>query len=69
MFWAASSEEMKFQSQVNDVNLSMLTSSSFSLLVSLWLTKAQMNYKLYPQPKVVVEVHIEVLIDNLRFYD
>lgn len=69
MFWAASSEEMKFQSQVNDVNLSMLTSSSFSLLVSLWLTKAQMNYKLYPQPKVIVEVHIEVLIDNLRFYD
>lgn len=69
MFWAAYSEEMKFQSQVNDVNLSMLTSSSFSLLVSLWLTKAQMNYKLYPQPKVIVEVHIEVLIDNLRFYD
>lgn len=69
MFWAASSEEMKFQSQVNDVNLSMLTSSSFSLLVSLWLTKAQMNYKLYPQPKVIVEVHIEVLIGNLRFYD
>lgn len=69
MFWAASSEEMKFQSQVNDVNLSMLTSSSFSLLVSLWLTKAQMNYKLYPQPKVIVEVHIEVLIDNLRFYN